>query len=92
MKINSVNSTNIINMYNRVQKSAEKKSVDKAQDSLQISSTGKSLSTFAGDQVKGGNSPEKIEAIRNEITKGTYNANSKLTAQKMVDIMKGRDI
>lgn len=92
MKVNGANTNNIINMYSYNKKRIEEKAAGKAKDSLEISSAGKRLSNYADGTIKGENSDEKIERIRNEISKGTYKADSRLTAQKMIDIMKGRDI
>ncbi|MDP4176928.1 MAG: flagellar biosynthesis anti-sigma factor FlgM [Bacillota bacterium] len=92
MKINGINTNNVISNYNNAKKKVEEKHVENQTDSLQISSAGRSLSNYADGIIKGENSTEKIERIKSQIANGTYTANAKLTAQKMIDIMKGRDI
>lgn len=91
MKVTGTNTNNIISIYTN-NKNVEKKVTEKAKDSVEISSVGKSLSAFAGEDGMGVNSSEKVERIRNEISNGTYKSNSKLTSQKMIDIMKGREV
>ena len=60
-------------------------------DTIEISSEGKNLSDLALND-KSVNSKEKIEAIRNKVNQGTYNVDPKLTAKRIIDVMKGRDI
>lgn len=92
MKINGINTNNVISNYNNAKKKVEEKHVENQTDSLQISATGRSLSNYTDGIIKGENSAEKIERIKSQIANGTYTSNAKLTAQKMIDIMKGRDI
>ncbi|HCW03413.1 MAG TPA: flagellar biosynthesis anti-sigma factor FlgM, partial [Clostridium sp.] len=81
----------VINLY-KTNKKIEVKETRKDQgDSIEISSLGKSLSHMNLDenfQV----SEKQIEQIRNEISNGTYNIDSKLVAEKMISFMKGREI
>lgn len=90
MKIDGVKN-NVVSFYkNNIPKTESKATVSKG-DTVELSSVGKSLSALSLDS-KSVNSKEKIEAIRNEVTQGTYKMDSKLTAARMMDIMKGRDI
>lgn len=91
MKINGTSINKITNIYSNSKRVSEKNVVKDSKDTIQISPLGKSLSAFAieGNDV---NSPEKIESLRNQISQGTYKADSSLTAKKMIDIIKGRGI
>ncbi|MCY6370427.1 flagellar biosynthesis anti-sigma factor FlgM [Clostridium ganghwense] len=91
MKISQVGINKVINMYEKNNRNIEKTKKVAKKDSLEISQVGKSLSSFAA-QDKKEISQEKLEKIRNEVAKGTYNVDAKLVAQKMIDIMKGREI
>lgn len=87
MKINGINPNKVISLYSEHKKSIEKKDQVQKNDSVQISSLGKSLSSYSLDD-KFMNSKEKIEKLTNEIKNGTYNINSKLVAAKIIDEMK----
>ena len=90
MKIDGVKN-NVINFYKNNAVKTEIKVATSKKDTIELSSAGKSLSALSLDD-KLINSKEKIEAIRNEIKQGTYKMDSTLTAKKIIDIMKGRDI
>lgn len=89
MKINGINQTKAINMYNDHKKSVEKNDVKPKGDSIEISSLGKSLSAYSiqGNYV---NSKEKLESIAQEISNGTYNRDSKLIAEKIMEKIQNR--
>jgi negative regulator of flagellin synthesis FlgM len=90
MKIDGVKN-NVISFYkNNTAKIEAKVSVSK-KDTIELSSVGKNLSSLSLDG-KLANSKEKIEGIRNEIMQGTYKMDSTLTAKRIIDVMKGRDI
>lgn len=91
MRINGAQPNKIVNLYNGNKKVADKASVKSNKDSIEISSLGKSLSSISTEDSFG-NSSEKIDRIKKEISQGTYKADSKLTASKMIDIMKKRGI
>ncbi len=91
MKISGTGINKIINIYEKNNKKIEKTKEVVKKDSLEISKIGKNLSSFAVDDKKS-ISQEKLERIRNEIANGTYNVDGKLVAQKMIDIMKGREV
>lgn len=90
MKIDGVKN-NIVNFYKKNSVKTEQKVNMAKKDSIELSSAGKSLSALSLD-AKAINSKEKIEAIKNQVNSGTYKMDSKLTAKKMMDVMKGRDI
>lgn len=90
MKINNVGPSKVINIYNN-KKVEIKKNVEAKKDSLEISEAAKNLRNFINDKNYEA-SPEKIEALRNEIANGTYKPNAKLTAQKILDNIKGREV
>ena len=90
MKIDGVKN-NVVNFYKKNAIKTETKVATSKKDTIELSTAGKSLSALALDD-KLINSKEKIEAIRNEIKQGTYKMDSTLTAKKIIDIMKGRDI
>lgn len=91
MNINRINNNNIINYYNKNKKVENINKTETKSDSLVISSVGKSLSSYSVDS-KFTNPDDKIEALRNEISKGTYKSDSKLTARKMMDLIKDREV
>jgi negative regulator of flagellin synthesis FlgM len=91
MKINGIGPSKVISIYNNNNRVTSKKEAVVQKDSLEISSAGRSLSSFAldGNYV---NSPEKLEALKTQISQGTYKPDAKHIAQKMIDIIKRRDI
>lgn len=91
MKINGVGVNKIINLYNNNKKVAENNSVKNNKDRIEISSLGKSLSSLSVEE-NFENSTEKLEKIKNQISQGTYKADSTQTAKKMIDIIKGRGV
>lgn len=91
MNVNRVNNNNVINLYNKVKKVEDTKQVETKKDSLEISTIGKSLSSYSVDD-KTINPDEKVEALRKQIAAGTYRTDSKQTARKIFDIMKEREI
>ena len=90
MKIDGVKN-NVVNFYKKNAVKTETTVANSKKDTIELSSAGKSLSALSLDD-KLINSKEKIEAIRNEIKQGTYKMDSTLTAKKIIDVMKGRDI
>ena len=90
MKIDAVK-PNVISMYKKNTPKTEPKVNVIKKDTIEISSEGKNLSDLALND-KSVNSKEKIEAIRNKVNQGTYNVDPKLTAKRIIDFMKGRDI
>ncbi|MBW9154977.1 flagellar biosynthesis anti-sigma factor FlgM [Clostridium tagluense] len=90
MKIDGVKN-NVVSFYKNNMPKTELKAVASKKDTIELSTAGKSLSALSLDS-KTVNSEAKIEAIRSEVMQGTYKMDSKLTATRMMDIMKGRDI
>jgi negative regulator of flagellin synthesis FlgM len=89
MKITGIGNNDYLNIHSDSKKSIEKKSATVGKDRLEISTVGKSLSSYSTDG-NFGVSPEKLQTIKREISAGTYNRDSKLVAQKLIDAMKGR--
>jgi negative regulator of flagellin synthesis FlgM len=87
MKINGINPSKVINFYSEHKKSIEKKDQVQKNDTVQISSLGKSLSSYSLDD-KFINSKEKIARLTNEVSNGTYNVDSKLVAAKIIEEMR----
>lgn len=92
MKINGINSQNIINAYNKIN-DTKVKSINEntKKDSIEISSIGKSLMNYSLDNFNI-NRDKNIEAIKYEVNNGTYNVDAKLTAQSMLDYIRGNKI
>lgn len=91
MKINGVGVNRVTNIYNKNKKIEENTPVKNSKDSIQISSAGRSLSSLSVENGFG-NSDEKVEALRKEVSQGTYKADSKMVAKKMLDAIKGRGV
>jgi negative regulator of flagellin synthesis FlgM len=90
MKIDGVKN-NMVNTYKKNATKTEAKVATVKKDTIELSTVGKSLSALSLDS-KEVNSKEKIDAIKNQVDKGTYKVDSKLIAKRMIDVMKGRDI
>jgi len=90
MKIDGVK-PNVINMYKKNTPKPEPKVTVAKRDTVELSSEGKNLSALSLND-KSVNSKEKIDTIKNKVMNGTYNVDPKLTAKRMIDVMKGRDI
>lgn len=91
MKINGVGVNKIINLYKNKNTSVEKNSVNRDKDRVEISSLGKKLSSLSVDGELM-SSKEKIEAIKSELSKGTYKPNSNLIAKSIIDNIKGKGV
>ena len=90
MKIDGIKH-DVISFYKKNTVKTEPKVTATKKDTIELSSEGKSLSALSLDG-KSVNSNEKIEAIRLKVNNGTCNVDSKLTAKRIIDNMKGRDI
>ncbi|MCM0650468.1 flagellar biosynthesis anti-sigma factor FlgM [Clostridium swellfunianum] len=91
MKINGASVNKVVNLYSFNKKLTEKTTVNTNKDTIEISSLGKSLSSYSVEEGFE-NSAEKIEKLKKEVSQGTYKADSKLVAKKMLDNIKGRGI
>lgn len=89
MKVTGTSVNKVINMYEINKKQVEKTKEITKNDTLEISKLGKTLSSFAEEGITS-MSPEKLEKIRNEIAKGTYNVNPRLIAEKMMEAMRNK--
>ncbi|CAB1241555.1 flagellar biosynthesis anti-sigma factor FlgM [Clostridium sp. MT-14] len=89
MKINGIILNQALNIYGGNKKEhVTIKNMDK-KDSIEISSAGKSLSSYSPED-KFISSEEKIESIRKAVENGTYNVDKKLVASRILDAMKGK--
>jgi negative regulator of flagellin synthesis FlgM len=87
MKINGINMNRVTKLYGE-NKKVENKSLPKIkQDSVEISTLGKSLSGMHNDEYVI-NSNEKIEALRNQVSNGTYKPDSTSIAKNIMDALK----
>lgn len=91
MKITGVSSNDYLSIHNDSKKLVSKKTEIGEKDRLEISTVGKSLSNYSTDG-NFGVSEEKLQSIRNQVSAGTYNKDSKLVAQKLIDFMKGSTV
>lgn len=91
MKINGVAPSKVISIYGVNKKSEVVETKKLNSDRIEISNVGKSLSNLSLDNNLQC-SEKRIEEIRNEISKGTYKPDARLVAQKMIDIIKGREV
>lgn len=87
MKITGISINKIFNLYEVNKRKFEKTSGTVNKDAVEISELGRKLSAFAKDDFNSV-STEKLEEIKEKISKGTYKVDSKLLAQKMMESMK----
>ncbi|PPK49481.1 flagellar biosynthesis anti-sigma factor FlgM [Clostridium algidicarnis] len=66
------------------------KSISK-KDSIEISSTARSLRDMSFDNIDMIKDEKKVESIKLSVENGTYKVHSKDLADKMLKIMKGRE-
>lgn len=92
MNIKGIGTHNIINLYNKNNNQVAQKS-EKVQktDTIEISKLGRSLNTYSLDETKFDNSA-KVAEIKKQVENGTYNIDAKLTAQSIIDTIKGNKI
>lgn len=91
MKVNGINNSNVINLYSKINKSNSIERTRKVQDdSIQISSVGRSLSAYSIENEFQA-SPKRLEELREKINNGTYNIDSKEIAKKMMGLMRGKN-
>lgn len=81
---------NVIN-FNKKQNKVDNIKAAEPKDRIEISSAGRKLISYGAEDMNV-NNEAKIEKLKNDIKKGTYNIDGKLTAQSLVDVMKGRKV
>lgn len=95
MKINGVGLGKVLQIYNNNsnnRNTSENKTQEKStKDSLEISKLGKSLSTYSTEE-NFGTSKAKLEEIKKQVQSGTYNRDSKLVAQRLLDYIKEKGV
>lgn len=91
MRINKIDSQSFINLYKINSKTnVQKNTKAEAKDTIEISSLGQSLKDYSNTNYI--DNSKKIEQLRAEISKGTYNVNAELTARSMINYMKGSNV
>jgi negative regulator of flagellin synthesis FlgM len=89
MNINGIGVNKINNIYTEKNKKVtDKKPIDVNNDSVQISSLGKSLNAYSLED-NFTVSRQDIDKIKSQISNGTYNIDSTAIASKMMDAIKG---
>ncbi|WP_143316404.1 flagellar biosynthesis anti-sigma factor FlgM [Clostridium sp. HBUAS56017] len=92
MNVKGIGSHNVINIYNKnSNRIVEKEKTINRKDTIEISKIGKSLNNYAFDDVDVDNR-KKVAELKSKIEKGTYNVDAKLTAQSIIDVIKGRRV
>lgn len=92
MNIKGIGTHNIINLYNKNNNQISHKSEKSQQkDTIEISKLGRSLNTYSLDETNFDNSA-RVAEIKSQIENGTYNVDAKLTAQSIIDTIKGNKI
>lgn len=92
MKVDDVGASNKVNrIYALYNSNAKKIDNAPAKDRIEISYAGKMLSSLCSN-FDMGNNDNKVEVIKSQVKNGTYDRNSRLVAQKIVDYFKGREV
>lgn len=88
MKINSMNTNNMINAYSKQKQYVKNETVNKVfKDKVEISEDAKYLSKINSDNEN--IDLDKVNEIKKKIKEGTYSVDSKNIAQKIINVMKG---
>lgn len=88
MKINSINTNNIINAYSKQKQYVKTDTVNKVfKDKVEISESAKYLSKINSDNEN--INIDKVNEIKRKIKDGSYNINSRDIAQKIINSIKG---
>lgn len=91
MKIDNIGTNNKIYPLRENTKIYSKKQQNSKSDVIEISNAAKHLSSYAScnsTQV----SDKKVQELKSQVQNGTYNINAEMVAQKMINIIKGREI
>jgi negative regulator of flagellin synthesis FlgM len=92
MNVKGIGSHNVINIYSKNNnKIVEKEKTVNSKDTIEISKLGKSLNNYAFDDINVDNS-KKVAELKSKVENGTYNVDAKLTAQSIIDAIKGRRV
>ncbi|EGO87766.1 flagellar biosynthesis anti-sigma factor FlgM [Clostridium botulinum C str. Stockholm] len=91
MKITGTSMNKVISIYEVNNKKMQKSEKVSLKDTIEVSKLGRELSSFDNEEVTSISS-KRIEEIKSQIAKGTYNVDSKLIAKKMLENMKNQKI
>ena len=83
---------NYIKSYEDNKRVSEKKSIEPKKDSVEISDVAKSLRVISNDDIDGLFDEKRVENIKTKVKNGTYKVDSRILADKMLRIMKGREV
>ena len=90
MKINGMNPISVANIYNKnsntVNRVEKTEKVEK-KDTIEISQLGRALTNYSVEGTV--DNSAKVQRIKEQIQNGTYNVDAKLTAQSIIDAIKG---
>ncbi|KEI10689.1 flagellar biosynthesis anti-sigma factor FlgM [Clostridium botulinum C] len=89
MKITGTSMNKVISIYEVNNKKMQKSEKVSLKDTIEVSKLGRELSSFDNEEVTSISS-KRIEEIKSQIAKGTYNVDSKLIAKKMLENMKNQ--
>lgn len=88
MKINSINTNNMISAYGKQKQHIKTETINKGfKDKVEISEEAKYLSKINSDNEN--INVDKINEIKKKIQEGTYNVSSRNIAQKIMNVIKG---
>lgn len=90
MKINGVAPNKVISIYSVSKKSEVKETQKTKSDSIEISSLGKSLSHMSLEENYQC-SEKRLEEIRSAVSQGTYKPDARVVAQRLMNLIKGRE-
>lgn len=92
MKINGTSGVKSIKDYNNnTEVFYKKKKIEKAEDSIQISTIGKNLTIYSVEE-KFINSNDRVYKIKKQIEEGNYRIDSKSIAKKILESMKEKSL
>ncbi|AAK80171.1 negative regulator of flagellin synthesis FlgM [Clostridium acetobutylicum] len=93
MKINNIGAGNKIELYKfNSSVNDRKNSAPKDKDVIEISDTGRYLSTFSENESIKKAGTKRVEEIKKEITEGNYKVDANSLAKKILDYIKGREV
>ncbi|CAM2810396.1 flagellar biosynthesis anti-sigma factor FlgM [Hathewaya histolytica] len=92
MKVNNISMNKLINLYDRKNQYNNTKKSTLERDRIELSDIGKKLSVENRNEIIDKERENRIREIKNQIEKGTYNRDSRLIAEKILDNIKGKNI